>query len=208
LEVKILNQLENETGCSAESLSAIAAKPARRVLILGGGFGGIYTALELERVLRARADIEVTLVSRENYFLFTPMLHEVAASDLEISAIVNPIHKLLRRVRTFSGSIEAIDREKKCVAVSHGADRHAHELVFDHLIVALGSSPNFLGIHRLEECALTIKTLTDAVALRNQLITQLEEANSECAAEDRQPLLTFVVVGAGFDRSGDAWRGQ
>jgi hypothetical protein len=125
------------------------------------------------------------------------MLHEVAASDLEISAIVNPIHKLLR-VRTFSGSIEAIDLEKKCVAVSHGADRHAHELGYDHLIVALGSSTNFLGIPGLEECALTIKTLTYAVALRNQLITQLEEANSECAAEDRQPLLTFVVVGAGF----------
>ena len=193
-----MNQLENENGCSAESSSAIGARPARRVLILGGGFGGIYTALELERALRGRADVEVTLVSRENYFLFTPMLHEVAASDLEISAIVNPIHKLLRRVRTFSGSIEAIDLEKKCVAVSHGADRHAHELVYDHLIVALGTSTNFLGIPGLKECALTIKTLTDAVALRNRLITQLEEANSECAAEERQPLLTFVVVGAGF----------
>ena len=192
-----MNQLESEAGCAGESTPAIGA-PACRVLILGGGFGGIYAALELEHALRADVDVEVTLVTRDNYFLFTPMLHEVAASDLEINAIINPIHKLLRRVRTFTGSIEAIDLEGKCVAVSHGVDRHAHELGYNHLVLALGSSTNFLGIPGLEKCALTIKTLTDAVALRNRLITHLEEANSECAAEERQPLLSFVVVGAGF----------
>ena len=85
--------------------------PTRRVLILGGGFGGIYAALELEKILAREGSgaFEVTLVTRDNFFLFTPMLHEVAASDLELSTIVNPLRKLLRRVNTFVGTIEAID---------------------------------------------------------------------------------------------------
>jgi len=137
-------------------------------------------------------------VTRDNYFLFTPMLHEVAASDLEMNTIVNPLRKLLRRVKTFTGNIESINLERRCVAVTHGFDRHAHELSYDHLIVALGSSTNFFGLPGVQDAALTIKTLDDAIELRNRLITHLEEANSECAAGERQPLLTFVVVGAGF----------
>jgi len=80
--------------------------PTRRVLIFGGGFGGIYAALELEKILAREGSgaFEVTLVTRDNFFLFTPMLHEVAASDLELSTIVNPLRKLLGRVNTFVGS--------------------------------------------------------------------------------------------------------
>jgi NADH dehydrogenase len=119
------------------------------------------------------------------------MLHEVAASDLELSAIVNPLRKLLRRVKTFTGCIESINLESKCVAVAHGFDSHVHELPYDHLILALGSSTNFFGLPGLKDVALTIKTLNDAIELRNRLITHLEEANSECAADQRQPLLTL-----------------
>jgi NADH dehydrogenase len=126
------------------------------------------------------------------------MLHEVAASDLEMNTIVNPLRKLLRQVKTFTGNIESINLERRCVAVTHGFDRHVHELPYDHLIIALGSSTNFFGLPGVQDIALTIKTLEDAVELRNRLITYLEEANSECAAGQRQPLLTFVVVGAGF----------
>jgi NADH:ubiquinone reductase (H+-translocating) len=194
-----LSQLDNqstECGSLAEPESGI--EPACRVLILGGGFGGIYAALELKRVLRRHNSVVITLVTRDNYFLFTPLLHEVAASDLELSAVVNPLRKLLRRVRTFRGCIETMNLESKCVAVSHGFDRHVHELPYDHLILALGSSTNFFGLPGLKDVALTIKTLNDAIELRNRLITHLEEANSECAADQRQPLLTFVVAGAGF----------
>src|SRR5262245_56476383 len=99
-----------------------------RVLILGGGFGGVYAALELEKELARRDDREVTLVTRENYFLFTPMLHEVAAADLEHSTIVNPLRKLLERVDTFVGSVEAIDLDARQVRVSHGIDGHSHDL--------------------------------------------------------------------------------
>ncbi len=126
------------------------------------------------------------------------MLHEVAASDLEMNAIINPLRKLLRRVKTFTGNIETINLERRCVAISHGFDHHVHELSYDHLIIALGSSTNFFGLPGLQDVALTIKTLDDAIQLRNRLITHLEEANSECAVGERQPLLTFVVVGAGF----------
>src|SRR4051812_46817547 len=81
----------------------------RHILILGGGFGGVYAALRLDRTLARRDDVEVTLVSRENFFLFTPMLHEVAASDLDLTNIVSPIRKLLRRVNFFQGDVESID---------------------------------------------------------------------------------------------------
>ena len=194
-----MNQAENhDDGCGGPPGFEGHADCACRVLILGGGFGGISAAIELERALGGRRDVNITLVTRDNYFLFTPMLHEVAASDLEMNTIVNPLRKLLRQVKTFTGNIETINLERRCVAVTHGFDRHVHELPYDHLIIALGSSTNFFGLPGVQDIALTIKTLEDAVELRNRLITYLEEANSECAAGERQPLLTFVVVGAGF----------
>jgi NADH:ubiquinone reductase (H+-translocating) len=170
----------------------------KHVVILGGGFGGIYAALRLEKTLRRYDDFEVTLVTRDNYFLFTPMLPEIAAGDLELNTIINPLRKLLKRVKTFVGTIEAIDLDDRLVAISHGEDGHLHQLPFDYLILALGSDTNYFGLPGVEASALTIKTIGDGVAIRNQVITQLEEANSECAAGERPPLLTFVVAGGGF----------
>src|SRR4029453_16744058 len=99
--------------CTCAGLPVVTSP--RRILILGGGFGGIYAALELEKVLARGEALEVTLVTRDNFFLFTPMLHEVAAGDLELSTIVNPLRKLLRRVSTFVGNVEAVDLERKAV---------------------------------------------------------------------------------------------
>jgi NADH dehydrogenase len=169
-----------------------------RILVLGGGFGGIYAALELEKRLRRHQACEITLVTRDNFFLFTPMLHEVAAGDLELNTIVSPLRKMLRRVHTFVGSVEAIDLSARRVRVAHGFDHHTHDLAYDHVILALGSSTNFFGLPGVERHALTVRSLGDAVALRNRLITHLEEASSECAAGARHPLLTFVVAGGGF----------
>jgi NADH dehydrogenase len=167
-----------------------------RVLILGGGFGGLYAALEFEK--RRDPDFEVTLISQDNYFLFTPMLHEVAASDLDLTHIVNPIRKMLRHVHFFEGEIRSIDVSKCEVVVSHGFDQHTHALEYDHIIFALGSVTNFYNIPNLMETAVTMKSLGDAIELRNRLIEHLEEADTECAAKDREPLLTFVVAGGGF----------
>jgi NADH dehydrogenase len=170
-----------------------------RILILGGGFGGLYTALELEKQLGGRPDVEITLVNRDNFFLFTPMLHEVAASDLDSSNIVNPIRKMLRITQFFAGEIEAIDLERRTVSVTHGIDtRHNHELPYDHLVLALGSVTNFHGIGGLSELALPMKSLEDAVRLRDRLIEQLEEADFECSTLPPEQLLTFVVAGGGF----------
>src|SRR5437870_2181128 len=115
-----------------------------RVLILGGGFGGLYAALEFEK--RKNPSFEVTLVSRENFFLFTPMLHEIAASDLDLTNIVNPIRKMLRHVSFFVGDVESIDVENRRVQVSHGFDRHSHALDYDHLVLGLGSITNFFNL--------------------------------------------------------------
>src|SRR5512146_832313 len=115
------------------------AMAKNRILILGGGFAGLYTALELERLLAKDPDIEITLVNRDNFFLFTPMLHEVAASDLDLTNIVNPVRKLLKRINFFAGEVEAINLERKTVNVSHGFDHHHHELPYDHLVIGLGS---------------------------------------------------------------------
>ena len=168
-----------------------------RILILGGGFAGLTVAMELEKKLARNRDVEVTLVNRDNFFLFTPMLHEVAASDLDVTTIVNPVRKVLRHVHFFVGQVEKIDLEQKSVIVSHGFDRHQHALSFDFLVVGMGSVTNFHGIPGLEQRALTMKTLGDAIRLRNHIIAHLEEAESDCCMV-KETLLTFVVAGGGF----------
>jgi len=170
---------------------------AKRVLILGGGFAGLTVAMELDKKLARNRDVEIMLINRDNFFLFTPMLHEVAASDLDLTTIVNPVRKMLQHVRFFAGEVENIDLEKRAIIVSHGFDRHHHTLPFDFLVLGLGSVTNLYGISGLEEYALTMKSLGDAMRLRNHLIAHLEEADSECC-EAKEPLLTFVVAGGGF----------
>ena len=170
----------------------------KHVVILGGGFGGVYAAIEFEKTLARDSDVNVTLVNRENFFLFTPMLHEVASGDLDMAHIVNPIRKLLRRVEFFHGEVESIDLVQRQIRVVHGQTHHGHTLPYDHLVLAFGSVTNFYGLPGLAERALTMKTLGDAIYLRNRMIAHLEEANFECAAPLRKPLLTFVVAGGGF----------
>jgi len=169
-----------------------------RILILGGGFGGIYTAMHLDKTLGRQPNIEITLVNRENFFLFTPMLHEVAASDLEITNIVSPIRSLIKHAHFFCGDVDSVDLETKRVTVSHGYGRHSHELKYDYLLLALGSTTNFFKLPGVQENAVTMKSLGDAIHLRNRIISHLEEADTECAAADREGLMTFVVAGGGF----------
>jgi NADH:ubiquinone reductase (H+-translocating) len=172
----------------------------QRIVVLGSGFAGLYAALRLQRRLRGRPGVEVLLVNRENYFSFTPMLHEVAASDLALTHIVNPVRKLLAEVSFLQADVEAVDLGRRTVTIAHGSERHAHELGFDHLVVALGCTANFYALPGLAERALTMKSLGDAIRLRNHLIACLEEADTECAvmAGIRGPLTTVVVAGGGF----------
>jgi NADH dehydrogenase len=177
----------------------MSATPTR-ILLLGGGFGGLYTAIELEKQLARHPEVAITLVNRDNFFSFTPMLHEVAASDLDITHIVNPVRKMLKRTHLFLGDVRRIDLEKKLVSVTHGSDHHGHELPYDHLVIGLGAVTNFYQLPGLAARALTMKSLGDAIHLRNHLIQNLEEADTECAVQAclREPLLTCVVAGGGF----------
>lgn len=170
----------------------------KQVLILGGGFGGIYTALNLQKRLKSQGEFEITLINDENFFLFTPLLHEVASSDIDAVHIVNPIHKLLPKVNFFCGQVDAINLQEKIVTVSHGFLNHSHSLEYDHLVLALGSETHFYNLPGLSENAITMKSLGDALHLRNLIIGIFEEANFECSNEMREKLLTFVVAGAGF----------
>jgi NADH dehydrogenase len=169
----------------------------KRVLILGGGFAGLTVAMELERKLARDPSVEITLINRENFFLFTPMLHEVATNDLDLTTIVNPARKMLRRVHFLAGEVDRVEVEQRRVVVSHGFDHHHHTIEFDFLVLGLGSVTNLYGIPGLQEYALTMKTLGDAMRLRNHLIAHLEEADSDCC-KVKEPLLTFVVAGGGF----------
>ena len=169
-----------------------------RIVILGAGFGGLYAALKLERALSHLPYACATLVNRENFFLFTPMLHEVAASDVDIAHIVNPIRKLVKKVNFFHGEVRAIDLSAKRIQVVHGPTGHPHDIEYDYLVIALGGTTNFYGIPGMQERALTMKSLGDAIHLRNRLIDLLEEADSECAVGTRENLLTVAVAGGGF----------
>src|SRR6476660_10499540 len=170
----------------------------KRIVILGGGFGGVYAAMHLEKLLARQGAVEISLVSRDNFFLFTPMLHEIAASDLEITNIVNPLRKLLRKVEVLVGEVNEIDLPNKRVLISRGYRNHSQEIDYDHLVIALGSITNFYDIPGLIDLAVPMKSLRDAIQLRAQILRHLEEANFECNPVERQSVLTFVVAGGGF----------
>lgn len=174
------------------------AAPGRRVLILGAGFGGVYTALHLDKTLAAEPGAEVTVVGAENFMLFTPMLHEVAASDLAPGDIVNPLRRMFRHVRFLEAEVERIDLETRRVTVAYGAGAKRRELAYDQLVIAAGSEDNFFGDAGLEARAVTMKTLTDAMLLRNRMIALLEGAALETDETQRRAMLTFVVAGGGF----------
>src|ERR1700676_1825300 len=114
-----------------------------RIVIAGGGFAGLYAARYLDKRLATRSDIEVTLVSRENFILFTPMLHEVAAGDLAPADIVNPLRRILRHVNVIEADVQDVDLSARKVRCVHGLDRGELEFEFDHLLLALGSETNF-----------------------------------------------------------------
>ena len=168
-----------------------------RIVILGGGFGGLYAALRLQRRLKGRRDVSVTLISRENFFLLTPMLPQVAASGIDTRHIVTPIRSVCKDVRFFEAEVESIDLAARTISIAH-AGGPRHQMGYDHLLLALGSVTNFFGIPGVEEHSLTIKTLGDAVRLRNRVLDMLEQAELEDDPAKRAALLSFVVVGAGF----------
>ncbi|HXD97689.1 MAG TPA: FAD-dependent oxidoreductase, partial [Candidatus Acidoferrum sp.] len=172
-----------------------------RILILGGGFGGVYTALTLEKLLKAeirRGEVELGLVSRENYLVFQPMLPEVISGSIGVLDTITPIRRLCPNTNLYTRTIESIDLKHRSVQSTAGFGSRQHHLHFDHLVVALGNVTSFAGQPGLAEYALPFKYLGDALTLRNRIIHTLEEADIEQDREVRRALLTFVVAGGGF----------
>jgi NADH dehydrogenase len=170
-----------------------------RVVILGGGFAGVGVAERLEKKFGADSSVEFTLVSDTNALLFTPMLAEVAASSLEPTHISSPLRTSLRRTNVVRGRVGKIDAEKRRVLLETDAgSNEGDELVYDHLVFAVGSVSNYLGMEALQEEAFDFKTLSDAIRIRNHVIDVFERADREPDPETRRALLTFMVAGGGF----------
>ncbi len=171
----------------------------KRVVVLGGGFAGVYAARELERIAARSGDLEIVLVSKENYFTFQPMLPEVISGSIGLTDTVSPLRELLPRTEIHVREVESVDLERRVVTTSPGFRPHAHAIEYDHLVLALGCVTDFRGLPGLPEHAMPFKNLADALLLRSRVIRALEEA----AIEDHDPalrrqLLTFVVAGGGF----------
>src|SRR5262245_45339831 len=170
-----------------------------RVVILGGGFAGVYTALELEKATARQDDVEIVLVNRENYFVFQPMLPEVISGSIGLTDVVSPIRQLLPRTELHIREVEAVDLERRVVVTSPGFKPRSHEIPYDHLVLALGNVTDFRGLPGLPAHALPFKNLGDALRLRSHLMRALAEAAIERHDPGlRRELLTFVVAGGGF----------
>jgi NADH dehydrogenase len=169
---------------------------AWNVLILGGGFGGLYAARKLERSLPPHA-AKVTIVSDVNFMLYTPLLPGASAGTLEPRHVVVPLREHLERTDLLLGRVTGADPDRREVSVTT-ADGEDRTIGYDHLVVALGAISRTLPIPGLREHAVGFKTLSDAIALRNKLIQTLELAEATNDDQARRALLTYVFVGAGY----------
>ena len=169
---------------------------AWNVLILGGGFGGLYAARKLERALPPHA-AKVTIVTDVNFMLYTPLLPGAAAGTLEPRHVVVPLREHLSRTDLLLGHVTGADPDHKRVFVTT-AEGHERELDYDQLIITLGAISRTLPIPGLREHAVGFKTLSDAIALRNQIVNTLERAEAVEDEAARRALLTYVFVGAGY----------
>lgn len=167
-----------------------------RVVIVGGGFAGIYTALGLEKAVRDGL-LDVVLINRKNFFLYYPILPEVCSGGVEPRHVVVPLRDIFTETQFLDAEVIGIDFETRRVMVRHGNTRGCGVLPYDHLVIAAGADANLSLVPGVAEHAFPFRTVEDAVTLRNQIGDMLEDAELEANAERRRELLTFVVVGGG-----------
>lgn len=163
---------------------------SKHIVVIGGGFAGI----NLTKHLAGKSGLRVTLVDRNNYNYFVPLLYQVATGLLEVSNISTPFRSLFKGVDNLNfrlGELRAIDPGEERVHLSTG------ELSYDELVIATGARPNFFGMENIEENAFPMKTIDDAREIRNQLLSNAEEASYTTDTEKRDQLTSIVVCGAG-----------
>ncbi len=153
-----------------------------RIVVLGGGFAGVYAARYPARRTNSAHPVEVHIVNRENYMVYRPMLPEVISGSLGVADTVSPIRRLVPRAILHMREVESVDVEHNVVTCSPGFRPRLLVLEHDHLVVALGTVTDFRGMTGLAEHARPLKTLGDALALRNHVVHILEEADTETDA--------------------------
>lgn len=165
----------------------------KKILILGGGFAGVEFYKQAHKKLHGSPDYLFHLVSRWNYFLFYPMLHEVATGSVERAHITQPLREIVDccMERFSQTDVQRIDFEQKRVTTAQG------EIAYDYLVVALGVQPNFFSIPGADEHCVPFKSIADAVHVRNHVIRHFESASAEKNEEIRRKLLSFVIIGGG-----------
>jgi len=174
------------------------ARNKKKIVILGGGFAGVECARQLESEFGDDQGIEIVMVSEDNFLLFTPMLPQVASGMIETRHIILPIRTVCKKTKFYEGRIKNMDPHGKLVTLWGTGDKRSISIHYDFLVVALGSETNFFGMADVEKNAYTMKTLNDAVVLRNRVIDMLEQAENETNPVLRKSFLNFVVVGGGF----------
>ncbi len=170
----------------------------KKIVILGGGFGGVYTAMHLIKKFRYRKDVEIILVNRENYFVYQPMLAEVVGGSIGILDTVSSLSRLLKGCRVYVREIEWVDLEKQQISLLPKYTHKSSLIHYDHLVIGLGNVTNFKGSSGLHEHAFAFKNLSDALSLRNHIIETIETAAYQTDPELKKALLTYVVGGGGF----------
>ena len=170
----------------------------KRIIIVGGGFAGVECTRKLEKYFKNNSDVEIVLVSEDNFLLFTPMLPQVASGMIETRHIVMPIRTITKKALFYERRVKNIDPYGKIIKLWGSNDKRGISLHYDYLVVALGSETNFFGMSDLEKNAYRMKTLNDAVLVRNRIIDMLEQAENETDPILKKSLLTFVIVGGGF----------
>ncbi len=181
-----------------DTLLRFLGPPQKQILILGGGFAGAYTALELQKLTRRDPGINISLVSQENFMMFHPMLPELVSGTIETQHILVPLRRVAPNVTFYTGKVTEIDIEDRRVTVDLGFENRQETLRYNYLVLALGAITDLSRMPGMSEHALQAKTLADAFRLRNHLLDMLEKADVEGDPEERQKLLTFVVAGGGF----------
>jgi NADH dehydrogenase len=174
------------------------ARNKKKIVILGGGFAGVECARKLESEFGDDPEIDIVMVSEDNFLLFTPMLPQVASGMIETRHIVLPIRTVCKKTKFYESRVKNIDPYGKIVTLWGTGDKRGISIHYDFLVVALGSETNFFGMADVEKNAYTMKTLNDAVMLRNRVIDMLEQAENETNPILRKSFLNFVVVGGGF----------
>jgi NADH dehydrogenase len=174
------------------------------IVILGAGFGGMYVARHLKHLAKKGA-IDLTIVNETNYFLFTPLLHEVATGSLAPASVAEPIREIFAHsgVRIVQGTVEAIDRGTKTVHIlgdinSEETHHHpSHDIKYDFLVIATGAATNYYNIPGADIFTYPLKTLSDAALIRDRIIDSFEEAVLSLDPALRAKLLSFAIVGGG-----------